>query len=358
MNCHCLKIFTGFYRICLGNSLLVVCLTILQFEAKSQQNFKLETNRFEIPSLVSKHKLRTANAYLSLEYHSKSRDYTFKADSSQIHKQRLKLVVGATALGYTGAMVGLGTLWYSDYAKGNFHFFNDNDGWMYMDKLGHFTTAYYVGRAGIEALRWANVPDKKAIWLGGSLGLFFLTSVEYFDGRSTEWGASPMDLVANTAGAALVIGQELAWKEQRITMKWSYTNSRYAKYSPDKLGTALNEKWLKDYNGQTYWLSANVSSFLNKKSKLPKWLNLAVGYGANGMLAAVENPTMTDEGIPIPQFERYRQWYISPDIDLPRIKTKSKIINLILKAGGFIKVPLPALEYNRVDNLKFHWLFF
>ena len=174
-------------------------------------------------------------------------------------------------------MVGLSTLWYSDYEQTSFHFFNDNDGWLLMDKFGHFTTAYYVGRMGIEALRWTGVPEKKAIWYGGSVGLVFLTSVEILDGISAEWGASPMDLVANTTGAALAIGQELAWKEQRITMKWSYTNSRYAKYSPENLGTSLQEKWLKDYNGQTYWLSANVSSFM-PQTKVPKWLNVAVGY--------------------------------------------------------------------------------
>ena len=280
------------------------------------------------------------------------------SDTSTFKPKRFKLVVGASALAYTGTMIGLGTLWYSDFERSNFHFFNDNDGWLLMDKVGHFTTAYYVGRAGIEAFRWTGMKEKQAIWFGGSIGWVFLTSVEYFDGISAEWGASPMDLVANTAGSALAIGQELAWKEQRITMKFSYSNSQYAKYSPDKLGASISEKWLKDYNGQTYWVSTNIHSFLPEKSKFPKWLNVAVGYGAEGMLAAVNNPTQDEVGNPLPTFERYRQWYISPDIDLPRIKTKSKLLNLALKGLGFIKVPMPTLEYNRVNNLKFHWLFF
>jgi hypothetical protein len=46
------------------------------------------------------------------------------------------------------------------------------------------------------------------------------------------------------------------------------------------LGSSLAEQMLKDYNGQTYWLSVNLHSFY----KNPKWLNLAIGYGANGML--------------------------------------------------------------------------
>ena len=150
----------------------------------------------------------------------------------------------------------------------------------------------------------------------------------------------------------------MAWREQRITMKWSYSSSPYAKYSPDKLGANFSEQWLKDYNGQTFWASANIHSFLKEKSKFPRWLNVAVGYGANGMLAAVTNPTETEDGMPIPHFERYRQWYIAPDIDLTRIKTNSKFVELLLKATGFIKLPTPTLEYNRIDDVKFHWLFF
>ena len=47
---------------------------------------------------------------------------------------------------------------------------------------------------------------------------------------------------------------------------------------------------LKDYNGQTYWLSANIWSF-NKESNFPRWLNVAFGYGADGMLYGENNPT-------------------------------------------------------------------
>lgn len=274
------------------------------------------------------------------------------------YPKRMRLVAGTTAAGYTASMIGLGSIWYSDFERSSFHFFNDNAGWEYIDKLGHMTTSYYVGRAGIQAMRWTGVDDKKAIWYGGSIGLVFLTSVEIFDGFSAEWGFSIGDVVANTSGTALAIGQELLWKDQRITMKWSYKDSPYAQYRPNQLGAAWNERWLKDYNGQTYWLSANINSFLKKKSKLPNWLSIAVGYGANGMIGAVNNPTHDDDGNPIPHFERYKQWYISPDIDLTRIKTNSKFLKVLLQGTGFLKFPMPTLEYNRVDNLKFHWLFF
>jgi hypothetical protein len=34
---------------------------------------------------------------------------------------------------------------------------------------------------------------------------------------------------------------------------------------------------------KTYWLSVNLHSF-SKAQKIPKWLNLAIGYGADGMI--------------------------------------------------------------------------
>lgn len=273
------------------------------------------------------------------------------------NKKRLKAVVATGAVGYTVSLAGLSSLWYSNYERQPFQFFNDNDGWLYMDKFGHTVSSYYIGRVAIEALSWAGVERKKAVWYGGSLGFIFLSSVEYLDGISEGWGASPGDIAANTTGTALLIGQELLWREQRITLKWSYSNSPYAIYQPEKLGSGFTDRWLKDYNGQTYWLSANPASFI-RETRLPEWLNIAVGYGANGMLAAVENPLTNKVGELLPQFRRYRQWYLSPDIDLTRLKPKSRFLKAVLKVGGFIKVPMPTIEFNNVDKVKLHWLFF
>jgi hypothetical protein len=61
--------------------------------------------------------------------------------------------------------------------------------------------------------------------------------------------------------------------------KFSFHTTQY-QYRPNVLGSSLAEQMLKDYNGQTYWLSVNLHSFY-KGSKIPKWLNLAIGYGAN-----------------------------------------------------------------------------
>ena len=94
-----------------------------------------------------------------------------------------------------------------------------------------------------------------------------------------------------------------------------------------------------------------------KSSKFPKWLNLAVGYGAEGMTGAVFNPPYVDGNGWQINFERYRQFYLSFDVDLTRIKTKSKLLNTVFYSIGFLKIPAPSLEFNK-NGVKGSWLGF
>ncbi|MEM9327770.1 MAG: DUF2279 domain-containing protein, partial [Bacteroidota bacterium] len=250
------------------------------------------------------------------------------AQEEGVNKKRLNTVIIGGAGLYTATMIGLGTVWYQDLGK--FHFFNDNQGWAYMDKLGHSTTAYQIGRLGTRALEWTGLDHKRATWYGGMSGWFFLTSVEIFDGMSEDWGFSMGDVVANTLGTAMFISQELIWKEQKFMLKWSYTGSTYAQYRPELLGASSSERWLKDYNGQTYWLSTNLHSTLFRHSTtFPKWLNLAIGYGIEGYTGADRNPLQNSAGQEIPLFDRYSQYYLSLDIDLTRIETRIKWLRAI-----------------------------
>ncbi|CAN5371193.1 DUF2279 domain-containing protein [soil metagenome] len=261
-------------------------------------------------------------------------------------KKRFALVTGTEAILYVSSIVGLNELWYKDYPRSNFHSFNDNQEWLQMDKVGHLTSAYYVGRVGIRLLKWSGVERKKAIWYGGMLGFAYQNTIEVLDGYSSEWGFSWGDFTANTGGTLLCIGQELAWHEQRIVLKYSFQQIDYAKFRPNVLGKNLQENMLKDYNGQTYWLSVNPASFMVSSTKFPKWLNIAFGYGANGMTGGDFNPPYIDEkGFQI-YHERYRQYYLSFDVDLTRIKTKSKFLNTVFYSIGFLKIPAPAIEFS------------
>lgn len=285
-------------------------------------------------------------------------NHSFLSNSAEFNPKRTAFVLGTEMICYSGTMWALGNLWYKDYPKSRFHWFNDNQEWLQMDKIGHATTAYYIGKAGMDVLKWSGVPERKSIICGGLLGFAFLTSVEVFDGYSAAWGASSGDLIANFAGAALLIGQELAWGEQRLLLKFSAHPSPYAQYRPNALGESWNERILKDYNGQTYWLSVNLASFTGSDTYIPKWFNLAVGYSADGMTGGSENHTINSEGQPIPEFDRQRQFLLSIDVDLTKIKTKHQWVNSLLGTIGFIKVPMPTYEYGTKTGLRGHMLYF
>jgi hypothetical protein len=264
--------------------------------------------------------------------------------------------VTASAL-YASTMTGLYFLWYADYPKSEFHFFNDNGQWLYMDKIGHATSAYWIGRIGFESLHWAGLEKKKAIWYGGTWGLVYLTSVEVFDGFSEEWGFSLGDMAANTLGTAVLIGQQYIFEDQPFIFKFSFSPSEYAQYRPDLLGENFIQQMLKDYNGQTYWLSANIASFLPESSRFPKWLDVSFGYSGEGMLGAKSNPAEYN-GEPLPEFERYSQYLFSLDIDLTKIRIKNETLRMLMNLVGYVKIPCPAVELNRIDKVKWHWIYY
>jgi hypothetical protein len=274
------------------------------------------------------------------------------ADSLQLKRQNA--VVISEAVLATGTLIGLNQVWYADYPKSNFHFINDNEEWLQMDKAGHVFSSYHLGRLGSEMLQWSGATKKNQLLYGAGLGFAFLTAVEVLDGYSSEWGASLGDIVANASGTALYVSQELMWKEQRITPKFSFHTTKYASYRPEVLGSSFSEQILKDYNGQTYWLSVNLHSFA-KDSKIPKWLNVALGYGADGMITGnIENVTP----ISISNPKRFRQFYLSLDVDLTRIKTKSHFLKTVFSVLNTVKIPAPTIEFVHLNDIKYHFIYF
>lgn len=276
--------------------------------------------------------------------------------TATLNRNRLTAAAITGAGVYACSIAGLYNLWYRDYPQTHFHFFNDNKEWLQMDKSAHVMAPYYLSLIGYSALRWSGVPERKAAWIGGVTGLVCLTSIEMMDGFSKEWGFSPGDMIANTTGTALFVSQQLVWHEQKFILKYSSHASPYAKYNPEQLGRNTLQHIVKDYNGQTYWLSANISSLGLQHTRFPKWINIAAGYGAEGMTGAFSNPTEVN-GTPVPYSARYRQFYIAPDIDLGRIPVKSKTLKLILNTIGFLKIPMPTIEFNK-NGVKFHPIYF
>ena len=280
----------------------------------------------------------------------------FKA-AANYNPQRVRGIIITESVTGAAITVGLNYLWYRKFPHSRFHFFNDNNEWLNMDKVGHATTAYNIAAGQNDLLRWSGVKPGNAAVIGSLSALAFMTMIEIMDGHSSKYGFSKGDMLANIAGCVLFEGQQLLWKEQRMGLKFSYHTTIFPQYYPDELGRKLQQKILKDYNGQTYWLSINIASFLPQSSGFPRWLNLAAGYGAEGMIGAVKNPSEIN-GKSIPPFNRYRQFYLSFDTDLYRIKNLTPATATLLSVNRIFKMPAAAYEWNSIQRSIFHFFYF
>ncbi|OEK01742.1 hypothetical protein BFP97_09535 [Roseivirga sp. 4D4] len=263
---------------------------------------------------------------------------------------RLKNIVLYGGIGYATSMVVLSQAWYKEQGFDRFKFFNDNAEWKQVDKFGHTFTTYNFSRVNYQLLRKTQLSDHKAIVWSSALSTLLLLPVEILDGFSPDFGFSYGDMIANAAGSGLFYLQQKAWSEQRIKIKWSFHETSLAGQRPEILGSGLLEELLKDYNGQTYWLSFDVHAFA-KESRFPKWLNLALGYGAQNMVFARDNQNA------VAGFENFRQYYLGIDFDLSYIKTDKKWLRILLFMADMIRLPAPTLEINK-DGIRGRLLYY
>jgi len=256
------------------------------------------------------------------------------------------LVIGASAA-YASSMVVLNEVWYKQSPRQSFAFFNDSREWFQVDKVGHFYAAFQLSHMTARSLQWTGLSKRRSDSWGTATGFTVISSIEVFDGFSAAYGASVTDLIANAAGAAFYLGQQKLWNEIRLHPKFSFSRTDFAAQRPNVLGENLGQELIKDYNGQTYWLSFDADKFF----PFPAWLNLAVGYGADGMIFA------NKQGNVAAGLDPHRQFYLGVDFDLTCIKTKSKILHALIFFLNMIKLPAPALEFSQ-GKVKMHALQF
>lgn len=304
---------------------------------------------------------------------------SFFENAPSFNKARFWTLTSVGVAGYTGVTIGLDQAWYAAYPRSNFHFFDDWNGWRQMDKFGHAFTGYFESKWAGDLYHWAGLPKGQACWVGFGTGLLFQTTLELMDGFSDNWGFSWGDMGFNLIGSGLYLGQELAWKEQRIRLKMS---AHKPSYSSDPItssnglattnlvsrtnnlfGTSPAELLFKEYNGQTIWLSVNVASFMKNRPHgfPPPWINIAVGYGIENVFGAERNSWEDDLGNEFyapDSYQRYSQFYLSLDIDFERIPTKHKWLKTIFGILNIFKVPFPTLEINTLGEVKFHPFYF
>ncbi|MCP9236461.1 DUF2279 domain-containing protein [Lewinella sp. JB7] len=282
--------------------------------------------------------------------------------AESFNRTRFYTSAGIGAGAYLGFGVGLYSIWYKGYELEGFHTFNDWPEWEQMDKVGHVFTAYFFNRSAFAGLRWAGVKRPAARYTALGVANLLQATIETMDGFSSNWGFSLSDMGANLAGSLVFTVQDILWREQRILIKVSNdfrpvpdvpvvrndgTTGNLGYVVRERFGGNPFERFLKDYNTQTIWLSVNPAAFI-PKSPLPQWLNIAVGYGVEDVYGAYGNVWKEDGvGFSYRPDDRRRQWFLSPDLYLSRIPTKKRWVRLALGILDFIKVPAPTLEYSR-----------
>ncbi len=313
------------------------------------------------------------NSNVSISAQDSTTQLRFFESSSEFHKGRFWGSTATLSAAYTATVIGLNEIWYKQYPRGGFRFNNDWGEWENVDKVGHMFTTYMYSRWIADLYHWTGVPREQADWIGVGTGMLFQTTLELLDGFSKQWGFSWSDMAFNTIGAGTYIGQQKLWGEQRIVFKFSSSPINHPsttilstdgesvttvdQRAADLFGNGFFEMLLKDYNAQTIWTSVNIHSFLREESRFPRWLNVAFGFGAYNMYGASDN-TWEDDGalfvLDDNDFPRYQQYYLSLDVDFTRIRTRSPLLKTLFGLLNVIKVPAPAIEFNRVDGVRFH----
>jgi hypothetical protein len=307
------------------------------------------------PAIFLKAIICSALIFFSALMPLRSQDSLSLNSPPKINKTRLFTSLGVEAAAYAGLASYLELIWYKDKPSAPFHLDHDFKGYQQVDKFGHVFGSYYEGYIGYNLLRFSGVKKTPSLLLGGTLGLIMQTPIEIFDGIHESWGWSWGDILANTIGTSLFIGQELLFDDQVVKYKVSWHKSPYPfRASGEPVKPELRN--LFDYNSQTYWLSVPLKKIM-PASKIPPWICVAAGYGATGMYGKYENLTSYN-GVPVPPTDRYRKYMLTMDIDWTKIKTDSKFLRAVFDCLIFVKLPFPALEYNSLGQFKGHWLYY
>lgn len=146
-----------------------------------------------------------------------------------------------------------------------------------VDKVGHFYTAYFIYSTVNDLLRWSDADEKKRFWVSIVVPSLHAVIVELGDGFSRYY-FDPNDLAANFLGVGYGILQSKYPFLENFVFKFSYYPSGWI---------PLDSQWElgADYDGHIYWLSVNLHNVLPETMSdyWPKYLNLALGYGAKNI---------------------------------------------------------------------------
>ena len=271
-------------------------------------------------------------------------------DSVKVNKKRVFIAGSSIALAIAGSYWYIENSWWSD-RRIPFHF-DDGSDLIYalnVDKFGHFMGGLQAADIFASSMRWASMPEKKAILYGALFGSSLQLAIEMKDAYAPYWGFSRWDLAIGSAGALWPVAQYYYDDLKAINFKFSYykRSDIYWQLEQQRGKTISQYAWQDDYPNQTYWATFNIDHFM-ENCYWPEWLNIAVGFGLDDLQYLNEQNQKVGGN---------NEWYIALDYNISRMfknwnsPTSKKIKHWL----NYIHLPAPTIRI--APKLEFYLLF-
>ena len=226
--------------------------------------------------------------------------------------------------------------WWDEQGN-HFHFENDFDYALNLDKFGHFASGVAMGELFYEGYRWAGATEFQSYLFAGLSAMMTHIAIDVKDAYSPRWGFSVFDVLSGTLGGFLPMAERYVPLFKYVDLKWSYWINSKAYY---RQGEGHSKVFTDDYCNQTFWASFKIYRMLpaGARAYYPSWLAIAAGL-------SIDEKSFTHE--PHPR----REVYIALDYDLEAFRPQSRMARTVIKWLNYFKLPAPAVQVYP----EFHW---
>ena len=255
----------------------------------------------------------------------------------KIYYERLFLVTALTSASIAVVHTHQSKAWWQG-TRTKFHFQNDWEYALWIDKLGHWWGATAIQHLFSSALSWSNFSYETSMWLGSALALTYQLYVETYDGYAKDWGFSPGDAMFDFGGAFYPLLQYYFPPLKNVNLKLSYYPSRRLLKKDPNDELYKNKFVIDDYEGQSFYLSFKINNMLPERLEKfwPDFLCLAIGYQMrnwNGYAVADKN------------------YFLTLDYDFEQIPLYGQFWQFLKNTFNLIHFPAPGIKYS---NKKFY----
>lgn len=238
---------------------------------------------------------------------------------------------------------------------GPFHFQEDIQYALWVDKFGHFYGGYSTSYLFTEAFITSGFGWELSNVLGAVMGLGYMTYIEVLDGYSKGFGFSPSDYYFDVFGAGFFLAQYYVPFLQNFNPKFMYVNPKWL----GEKDRHPHESFIDNYSAQTFWMSINIQNLFGGvvAKYVPEWLELSIGYAAYSLcyppLGGCD-PSVSEQVSP--DAWGNRKFIISLDYNLVKLLPDGPAFwNWFKQNFKLFKLPAPAIEFGKTT--KFYLIY-